>query len=72
MKLLATDGLDLRPNNLVYGTPVETQHDLVARIAVAAGNIREKPGIFQRVQHNMARHCRTCNDVGGRHFEQLL
>jgi hypothetical protein len=34
--------------SLVYGTPV-------ARIAVAAGNIREMPGNFQRVQHNMAR-----------------
>jgi hypothetical protein len=37
--------------SLVYETPVETttQHDLVARIAVAAGSIREKLGIFQRV-----------------------
>jgi hypothetical protein len=26
---------------LVYETPVETQHDLVARIAVAAATIRE-------------------------------
>jgi hypothetical protein len=25
----------------VYETPVETQHDLVARVAVAAGTIRE-------------------------------
>jgi hypothetical protein len=27
--------------SLVYETPVETQHDFVARIAVAAGTIRE-------------------------------
>jgi hypothetical protein len=27
--------------SLVYETPVETQHDLVTRIAVAAGTIRE-------------------------------
>jgi hypothetical protein len=30
--------------SLVYETPVETQDDLVARIAVAAGTIREMPG----------------------------
>jgi hypothetical protein len=58
--------------SLVYETPVETQHDLVARIAVAAGTIREMPEIFQRVQHNIARWCRTYNEVGGRHFKQLL
>jgi hypothetical protein len=57
---------------LMYETPVETQHDLVARIAVAAATIREMPGILQRIQHNIARRCRTYNKVGGRHFEQLL
>jgi hypothetical protein len=56
----------------VYETSVERQHDLVARIAVAAGNIREMPGIFQRVRHIIARRCRICNDVGGSHFEQFL
>jgi hypothetical protein len=39
---------------LVYETPVETQRDLVTRIAVAAATIREIPGIFQRIQHNIA------------------
>jgi hypothetical protein len=58
--------------NLVYETSVETQHDFVAMIAVAAGTIREMPGIFQRVQHNMARQCRICNEVDGRHFAQIL
>jgi hypothetical protein len=45
--------------SLVYETPVKAQHDLVAKIAVAAGTIREMRGIFQRVQHNIARWCRT-------------
>jgi hypothetical protein len=54
--------------SLVYETPVETQHDLMARIAVAAGTIREMLGIFQRVQRNITRRCRTCNEVSGRHF----
>jgi hypothetical protein len=31
--------------SLVYETPVETQHDLVARIAVAAGTILNMLGI---------------------------
>jgi hypothetical protein len=31
----------------VYGTPVQTQPDLVARIAVAAGTIREMPEPFK-------------------------
>jgi hypothetical protein len=57
---------------LEYETPVETQHDLVARIAVAAATIREMPGIFQTIQHNIARRCRICNKVCGRQFEQLL
>jgi hypothetical protein len=53
-------------------TPVETKHELVARIAIVAGTIWEMPGIFQRVQHNISRQCRTCNEVSGHHFEQLL
>jgi hypothetical protein len=56
----------------MQSNPVKTQHDLVARIAVAAGTIWEMSGIFQRVQHNTARQCRTCNEISGCHFEQLL
>jgi hypothetical protein len=49
---------------LVYVAPVETQHDLVARIAVAAAaTFWEMPGIFQRIQHNTARRCRIYNEV---------
>jgi hypothetical protein len=51
---------------------METQCDIVARIAVAAGNIRQVPRIFQTVQNNIARRCRTGNEVDGRHFEDLL
>jgi hypothetical protein len=49
--------------SLVYKTPVETQHDLVARTAVAVGAIRQMPGIFERVQHSIARQRRTSNDI---------
>jgi hypothetical protein len=41
--------------SLVYDSPVKIQCDIVARIAVAAGNIRQVPGIFQTVQNNIAR-----------------
>jgi hypothetical protein len=58
--------------SLVYETPVETQHDLMARIVVAVGTIWEMLGILQRVQHNIARQCRICNEVSGCHFEQLI
>jgi hypothetical protein len=57
---------------LRYETLVETQHDLVARIAVAAGTIWEMQGILHRFQHNIARWCRICNGVSGYHFEQML
>jgi hypothetical protein len=43
---------------LVHETPVETKYYLVARNAVAAGTIREIPGILQRVLHNIAKRCR--------------
>jgi hypothetical protein len=57
---------------LVYDTPVETQHDLMARIAVAAATIWEMLRIFQRIHHNIARWCRIYNEVSGHHFKQLL
>jgi hypothetical protein len=58
--------------SLVYETPVDTQHELMAKIAVAAGTIREMPGIFQRVRHNIASWCRICSEASSHHFEQLL
>jgi hypothetical protein len=39
--------------SLVYESPAEKQHDLLARTAVAAGTIWEILGIFQTVQQNM-------------------
>jgi hypothetical protein len=58
--------------SLVYETPMETLYDTVARIGVAAGNIRQVPQIFQTVQNKIAKRCRTGYEFGGRHFEQLL
>ena len=58
--------------SLIYETPVESEEDLVARIAAAAGDIAEKPGVFGDVRNSLRRRCRTCIAVNGRHFEQLL
>ena len=57
--------------NLVYATPIESDEDLVARIAVAAGTVREMPGIFERVRQEMLRRCHACNAVAGRNSEHL-
>ncbi|GFY22248.1 putative DD41D transposase [Trichonephila clavipes] len=40
---------------LVYDTPVDNAEELVARIAVAAGEIRNSPGVFQNVRMSMRR-----------------
>ncbi|GFV03492.1 uncharacterized protein TNCV_5060331 [Trichonephila clavipes] len=43
--------------SLVYDTPVDNAEELVARIAVAAGEIRNSPGVFQNVRMSMRRRC---------------
>jgi hypothetical protein len=58
--------------SLVYETPVESVEDLIARITAAAEYIQTMPDIFHTVNQNMLRRCSACNEVGGRHFEQLL
>ena len=58
---------------LVYETPVEAQQDLVARIKVAAGVVRDMPGIFPRVRYdNQAIDYTKCIEVDGGHIEHLL
>lgn len=61
-----------RIKELVYKTPVDTQEDLVARIAAASAVIQDEADVFERVRESMLKRCRSCNVVGGRHFEQLL
>lgn len=58
--------------SLVYATPVASEEDLIARIAVAAGDIAEKRGVFQRVRESLEKRCRMCIEEGGGHFEQFL
>ena len=57
---------------LVYDTPVESEMDLTARIAVAAGDIAENQQMLSRVTQSFQRRCQVCTEVNGRHFEHLL
>lgn len=56
----------------VYETPIASPEDLVARISAAAADVRDMPGIFQRVQDSIHRRCEACIAAGGRSFEHLL
>ncbi|EZA48267.1 hypothetical protein X777_14099 [Ooceraea biroi] len=58
--------------SMVYETPVANKEELVARIVAASHEIKDDPNVFSRVRRSMVRHCRLCNDYGGRHFEHLL
>ncbi|PSN40199.1 hypothetical protein C0J52_12887, partial [Blattella germanica] len=55
-----------------YSTAVESVNERTERIFAAFVIIREKRGIFQRIRQNMVRRCTLCNEVGNRHFENLL
>jgi len=57
---------------LVYETPVQSEMDLVARVAVAAGDIAEDRRMLSLLQESLQRRCQLCIEVGGSHFEQLL
>lgn len=57
---------------MVYDSPIICEEDLVARLSVAAGNVRDMPDVFTNVCQSMRRHCESCIAVGGRSFEQLM
>lgn len=57
---------------LVYETPVNSEEELVARIVVAAGELRGAPDIFADVKSSMHRRCQACITAQGRNFEQFL
>ena len=57
---------------LIYNIPVDNAQEPVARIAVAAGEIRDMPGVFQNVWISMCRRCEVCIVTGRRNFEHLL
>ena len=57
---------------LFYDIPVDIAEELVVRVAVAAGKIRDMSGVFQSDRISMHRKCEVYIVVGGRNFENLL
>ena len=57
---------------LFYDTPADSAEELLRRIAVAAREIRDMPGVCQNVQIFMGRTCEMCIVASGRNFEHLL
>ncbi|GBM63120.1 hypothetical protein AVEN_215625-1 [Araneus ventricosus] len=41
--------------SLVYESPINSGKDLVARISVAAGAVREMPGVFEKLCYSLCR-----------------
>ncbi|GBN74072.1 hypothetical protein AVEN_168703-1 [Araneus ventricosus] len=58
--------------SLVYESPIDSDEDLVARISVAAGDVGEMPGVFEKVRRSLRRRCNACITAAGRSFEQFL
>ncbi|GBN89584.1 hypothetical protein AVEN_22053-1 [Araneus ventricosus] len=58
--------------SLVYKSPVNSAEDLVARIAAAAEEVRNMPGIFFNVRSSMHQRCEACITARGCNFEHLL
>ena len=46
--------------------------DLVAGIAIAAGDIAQDRRMLSLLQESLQRRFQLCIEVGGSHFEQLL
>ena len=57
--------------SLVYETPVESQMDLVARVAVAAGDIAQDRRMLSRLQESLQMRCQICIEAGGIYIGQL-
>ena len=58
--------------SVVYATPINTVEELRNRINDAFQQVRQNPGIFERVRRSMVWRIAGCVEQTGRHFEQLL
>jgi len=52
----------------VFETPRASPEDLVAQISAAAANVRDMPGIFQRVRDSIHCRCEACLEAGSLSF----
>ena len=57
---------------IVYFTPIHNVEILRQRIEQGCQQIRQKPGIWERVRQSMMRRSEVCIIAHGSHFEHLL
>ncbi|KAJ4450877.1 hypothetical protein ANN_02309 [Periplaneta americana] len=58
--------------SLVYSSPVPGLESLRNRIVACSEDIRNTPGVWDRVRRSMRHRCEVCIQAGGGHFEHLL
>ncbi|KAJ4439818.1 hypothetical protein ANN_07946 [Periplaneta americana] len=58
--------------SLVYSSPVPDLESLRNRIVACSEDIRNTPGVWDRVRRAMRHRCEVCIQAGGGHFEHLL
>ncbi|PSN39690.1 hypothetical protein C0J52_22256, partial [Blattella germanica] len=58
--------------SLVYSSPVPDLESLRNRIVARSEDIRNIPGVWDRVRRSMRHRCEVCIQAGGGHFEHLL
>ncbi|KAJ4432395.1 hypothetical protein ANN_21014 [Periplaneta americana] len=58
--------------SLVYSSPVSDLVSLRNRIVACSEDIRNTPGVWDRVRRSMRHRCEVCIQAGGGHFEHLL
>ena len=59
--------------SMVYGTPVTSEEDLIARVHGAIESLTRQPDLLGHMREALHRRCRKlCNDVGGTQFEPRL
>ncbi|KAJ4440420.1 hypothetical protein ANN_08561 [Periplaneta americana] len=58
--------------SLVYSSPVPDLESLRNRIVTCSEDIRNTPGVWDRVRRSMRHRCEVCIQAGGGNFEHLL
>ena len=58
--------------SLVYSVPIVDELQLRQRIAYYCNEIKNIPGIFQRVRESWRKRAESCLEMNGAHMEHLL
>jgi hypothetical protein len=58
--------------SLVYTSAIDTIEELQHRVECARQQIRNEPGVFERIRNSMWRRVQCCIQMQGPHLEQLL